>query len=168
MSETRIPNTVFFAILAMGILDGLRRFPMLPERVASHFGPSGMPNGWMTKEQFYIIYALVLIPALVVEFFVVKRISRKSDARINLPNKEYWLAPERREETFTYFRKFFAWYGCALLALLVSVMGLTLRANLDAEPRLPTAPTITAIVLFVLYNVAAIVVMLRHFQNPNQ
>jgi uncharacterized membrane protein len=168
MSDTRTPNTIFFVILAIGILDGLRRFPMLPERLASHFGPSGMPNGWMTKEQFYITYALVLIPALVVEFLVGRRISRKGDARINLPNKEYWLAPERREETFAYFRRFFAWYGCALLALLVYVMGLTLRANLDAVPRLPTTPTIAAIALFVLYNVAAIVAMLRHFQNPNQ
>ena len=168
MSDTRTPNTIFFVILALGVLDGVHRFPMLPERMASHFGASGAPSGWMTKEQFFITYALVLIPALVVEFFVGKRISRKGDARISLPNKEYWLAPERREETFAYFRRFFAWYGSALLALLVYVMGLTLRANLDVEPHLPTTPTITAIVLFVAYNIAAVVLMLRHFQNPKQ
>ncbi len=168
MSDTRTPNTVFLVILAMGVLDGLHRFPMLPERMASHFGASGMPNGWMTKEQFYITYALVLIPALVVEFWVGLRISRMGDARINLPHKEYWLAPERRAKTFAYFRRFFAWYGCTLLALLVYIMGLTLRANMDRESRLPTAPTITAIVLFVAYNITAIVLMLRHFQNTKQ
>lgn len=163
MSGTRIANVLFFAILLAAIAQCVSEFPQLPDRLASHFGPSGMPNGWMTKSQFFTIYALVLLPALAVEFWVARRIAKTPGARINVPNKEFWLAPERREETFAYFKSFFAWYGCALLLLLVYIMGLAMRANLDSSPRLPTGPTVTAITAFLGFNVVALLAVYRRF-----
>jgi hypothetical protein len=55
-----------------------------------------------------VMYGVVLLPALAIEFWVSHRIANKPDARLILPNKEYWLAPERRAETFAYFDGFFA------------------------------------------------------------
>jgi len=163
MSSTRIANIFFFVIVCGAIAQCVSVFPLLPDRLASHFGPSGMPNGWMSKSQFFAVYAAVLAPALAVEFWVARRIGKTPEAKIHLPNKEFWLAPERREETFGYFQSFFAWYGCALLLLLVYVMGLAMSANLDPSPRLPTGPTITAITAFVAFNVAAVIAMHRRF-----
>jgi uncharacterized membrane protein len=165
MSGTSVPRSLFFAILFAAIVQGVYGFPLLPDRVASHFAASGMPNGWMMKSQFFAVYAVTLLPALAVEFWVGRSIARTPDAKINLPNKEYWLAPERRASTFAYFENFFAWYGCALLLLVVFVMGLAMRANLTPPPRLPTGPTITALVVFVLYNIAAVVMVLRRFSS---
>jgi uncharacterized membrane protein len=158
-----LANSLFFAIAVVAVAQCVHDFPLLPERVASHFGPSGMPNGWMTKSQFLTIYAVMILPALAVEFWVARRIAKTPGARINLPNKEYWMAPERRASTVAYFESFFAWYGCAFLLLLVFVMGLALRANLDPSPQLPTGPTVAALVAFVLFNVVAIVAMYRRF-----
>jgi serine/threonine-protein kinase len=140
-------------------------FPLLPERMASHFAPSGMPNGWMTKSQFVVVYALTLLPALMVEFWVARRIAKMDGAKLNLPNKEYWLAPERRESTFSYFEDFFAWYGCVFLLVIVFVMGLAMRANLNPPPRLPTGPVLSALAAFTAFNIAAIVVILRRFSR---
>jgi uncharacterized membrane protein len=165
MSGISVPRSLFFAIVLAAIAQCVYGFPLLPERVASHFAASGAANGWMTKSQFLTVYAITLLPALVVEFWVGRSIARTSEARLNLPNKEYWLAPERREATFAYFESFFAWYGCALLLLVVFVMGLAIRANLTPPPRLPTGPTITALVAFVLFNVAAVVAVLRRFSG---
>jgi uncharacterized membrane protein len=165
MFRTRLPNTLFFAIVLAGVAQCFHDFPLLPDRVASHFGASGMPNGWMTKPQFFTIYAVMLLPALAVEFWVARRIARTDGARLNMPNKDYWLSPERRAATFAYFTSFFAWYGCALLALLVFVMGLAMRANLDSSPQLPTGLTAAALAAFVLFNVAAIVAMFRRFSS---
>ena len=131
--------------------------------MASHFGASGAANGWMTKPQFFTVYAAILLPALAVEFWVASKISRTNEAKINLPNKKYWLAPERRAATFAYFEKFFAWYGCAFLALEVFVMGLAIRANLDSPPQLPAGPTVWALVAFALFNVIALAAMFRRF-----
>ena len=165
MSATRIPNGLFLAIVLATIVQCLHDFPLLPDRLASHFAASGMPNGWMTKTQFMAMYGVVLLPALAIEFWVARKIANQPDARINLPNKEYWLAAERRTETFAYFDRFCAWYGCAFLFVEVFAMGLALRANFDSPPRLPTGPIVSLIVGFVLFNVAAILGLLRRFSR---
>jgi uncharacterized membrane protein len=166
MSETRIPNGLFFAIVLAAIAQCVHDFPLLPDRLASHFGASGMPNGWMTKQQFFITYAVMVLPALFVEFWVSRGIAKKPDAKFRLPNKEYWLAPGRRAETFAYFDSFFAWYGCALLFVEAFAMGLAMRANFDARPQLPTGPMVSVIAGFILFNVAAVIAMMRRFSAP--
>ena len=163
MSGITLPRFLFFATILSAIAQCVHSFQMLPERVASHFGASGAANGWMTKPQFFTVYAVMLLPALAVEFWVARRIARTDGAKLNMPNKEYWLAPERRAATFAYFEKFFAWYGCAFLALEVFVMGLAMRANLDSPPRLPAGPTLAALLAFVLFNVVALFAMFRRF-----
>jgi hypothetical protein len=120
----------------------------------------------MTKPQFFAVYAISLLPAFLVEFWVPRKIAKTQGARLNLPNKEYWLAPERRDSTYAYFEIFFAWYGCAVLLLIAFVMGLAMRANLNPPPRLATGPTIAALVAFVAFNVGAITAMLRRFSAP--
>jgi hypothetical protein len=163
---SRSARVLFFAILGAGTLQCLHDLPLLPDRVASHFGPSGNANGWMTKPQFLLTYALVLIPAFAMEFWMPSRIIRTGADRLRLPNKEYWLTPERRGETLAYFERFFAWCGCALLALEVLAMGLAIRANLQTPPRLPTTPVVSAILAFVLFNLVGVIGIFRRFSKP--
>ena len=164
----QLPRALFFLIILVTLAQCIHDFPLLPDRMASHFGASGLPNGWMTKTQFFITYALVLLPALFIEFWLHRKVSKTPGAKLNLPNKEYWLAPERRAETFAYFEAFFAWYGCALLFVIAVVMGLAMRANLDASPQLPTTPTLSILVGFVLFNVAAIAAMYMRFSTTRK
>jgi uncharacterized membrane protein len=163
MPGTRIPNGLFFAIVLATIAQCVHDFPLLPDRLASHFAASGIPNGWMMKTQFMVMYSVVLLPALAIEFWVSHHIATKPDAKLNLPNKEYWLAPERRAETFAYFGSFFAWYGCVFLFVVAFAMGLAMRANFDTPPRLPTGPIVSDIAGFVLFNVVAVLSMYRRF-----
>jgi uncharacterized membrane protein len=166
MSDTRVPRNLFFVILAAGILQCVYDLPLLPDRMASHFAASGVANGWMTKSQFLITYLVVILPAIALEFWMPSRITKKSGAGLNLPNKEYWLAPERRAETFAYFKGFFSWYGCAFLLLEVFAMGMALRANFADPARLPVFPIVSAIVVFVLFNIAGVIAMYRRFAKP--
>ena len=107
MSGTQMPRTLFLVIAVAAVVQCVHDFPLLPDRMASHFGPSGMPNGWMSKSQFLTVYAMVLLPALAVEFWLARRIAKTPGARMNLPNKDYWMAPERRASTLAYFESFF-------------------------------------------------------------
>jgi len=166
MSSKAIPRSLFFVIALMAIAQCIHDFPLLPDRMASHFAASGTPNGWMTKPQFFFVFAIVLLPALFVEFWLHRKIANTPEARLNLPNKEFWVAPERRAKTFAYFENFFAWYGCAFLFVVVSAMSLAMRANFDSPPRLPTGPIVSVLVGFALYNVVAIIAMFRRFSNP--
>lgn len=165
MADLRIPRTLFFAILAAGLLQLVHDFPLLPERVASHFGASGAANGWMTKSQFLMTYAAILLPALFLEFWLQRSIAATPEKKLNLPNKEYWLSPERRAGTFAYFESFFAWYGCAFLLLEVFAMGMAMRANFQSPPRMPTAPIVSAIAAFLLFTVASVAAMLWRFSR---
>ena len=166
MSGTRVPRILFFAIVLAAIAQCVHDFPLLPDRLASHFAASGIPNGWMTKSQFFFTFAIVFLPALAVEFWVSHRIANQPDAKLRLPNKEYWLAPERRAETFAYFDSFFAWYGCAFLFVEVFAMGLAMRANFDTPPQLPTGPIVSDIAGFLLFNIVAVIAMFRRFSMP--
>jgi uncharacterized membrane protein len=166
MPGTRIPRILFFAVVLAALAQCIHDFPLLPDRLASHFGPSGLPNGWMTKPQFFITYALLFLPALFVEFLVGRKVARSPANKLRLPNKEYWLAPERRVETFAYFERFFAWYGCAVLLMEVLAMGLAMRANFDDPPMLAAGPIFSVVGGFIVFNVAAVTAIYRRFSMP--
>ncbi len=159
-----LPNSIFGAILLAAVAQCLFSLPHLPDRLASHFGASGLPNGWMTKQAFFVVYAVMIAVAAIVEFYPGRLIAR-SPARINLPNKQYWLAPERRMATFAYFEKYFAWYGCAFLLTIVLAMGLAIQANLNPPPRLSTGPIVAVIFGFVLFNLVSLVLLFRRFSK---
>jgi hypothetical protein len=59
-----------------------------------------------------------------------------SDHRINLPNREYWLAAERRAETLGYFKRFFFWFGAATYALFFDIFGQAFRVGLGKSAAL--------------------------------
>jgi uncharacterized membrane protein len=166
MAGTRLPRVIFGAIALCAAVQAALAFPQLPARMASHFGASGMPNGWMPKQSFFVVYAVVIGVAALVGYLVPRSIAKKPLDRINLPNKEYWLAPERRVETLAFFERYFAWYSCVLLLILVLAMGLAIQANFASPPRMATGPIVSVIAGFVVFNVAWVVWMMRHFSNP--
>ena len=165
MSDRRVPRFFFFAILATGLLQCIHDFPLLPERMASHFGASGAANGWMSKSQFLTLYAIVLLPAIFLEFWLPRKLAATPEKNLNLPNKQYWLAPERRAETFAYFETFFAWFGCAFLLVMVSAMGLAMRANFVDPPHMPTGPIVSVLAGFTIFIVVGIAAMVRRFSK---
>lgn len=101
----------------------------LPDNVASHFNGAGMPNGFMSQKG-YLIFMLVFavgIPALVVGGLSATFHSEKSN--INIPNKDYWLAPERKRETIEFLSGHMAWLGSLLALFLAYVHWLLIEAN---------------------------------------
>lgn len=74
----------------------------LPAIVASHFNVAGVANGLMTRA-LYVPFSLafaVVLPLLLV--FVSGRALNNPSVCINLPNREYWFAPERRAEAVNF------------------------------------------------------------------
>jgi hypothetical protein len=63
-------------------------------------------------------------------------IVRLPPSLINLPNKDYWLAPERRAHSGRVIQGFMVGYGNAMLLLLLVVFGDAMRASLMPVPQL--------------------------------
>ncbi len=164
MRQDRFPG--WFALLlaaAAGfvVITGLG----LPDVVASHFGGSGAPNGAMPRTT-YVGFMLVLIvglPALLV--FVTWFTVGKPGARINLPNREYWLAPERRAGTVARLRAAMLQFGALLLAFLCYGHWLVVRANLSQPVRLAHSWFVGGLVVFLVLVLSWSVALVRRFRR---
>jgi uncharacterized membrane protein len=163
MSNTRLPSSVFFVLAMLGAAQYFYYAPRLPEVVGSHFAGSGAVNGWQTKAAFFGMELAVVILAAVVGFAIPRIIGAMPVSLINLPNKEFWLSPERREETFGYLQMHMAWFGCALLAFLLFVMELVFRANMQTPVRMNSAALVTALVAFLVFSGASTVRLVVRF-----
>jgi len=150
MGNTRLPNSIFVVLVVVAAVQSNYYAQRLPEIVGSHFGKSGFASAWQTKAAFLFVELIVIILATFVSFGVPRLIAAVPTSAINLPNKDFWLSPERREDTISFLRTQMAWFGCTLLAFLLFVMELVFRANLQTTPRLNMAAFIPALLVFVL------------------
>jgi uncharacterized membrane protein len=165
MSSARLPRSIFFGVTLAALARCIYFYPLLPERMASHFDISGVPNGWMAKPVFFGIYAGVWALSSVVLFVPSRTIAGMPASRINLPNKEYWLAPERRPATIAYFERSFAWFGCAVLVLVVLALDLAMQANLVTPVHLAAGTMLVYLAVFLAFTIAWVVSLVRHFST---
>jgi len=163
MSNTRLPNSVFFALAAVGAVRYFYYAPRLPEVLGSHFAGNGAVNGWQSKVAFFSTELAVVVLAAVVGFGIPRIIGAMPVSLINLPNKEFWLSPERRAESLGYLQMHMAWFGCALLAFLLFVMDLVYQANLQTPPRLNSAAFVPGLVVFLLFVTISTVRLVARF-----
>lgn len=129
--KLRHATMIGLGLLAAG--QAVYYFGQLPAVMATHFDGNGVPDGWMTKGSFFTLeFALMCV--ICVEFLGLPwMIERMPDQWINLPNKSYWLAPERRAFAFEKLRTYFQWFSIALLAIFISVNQLVYCANVTGK-----------------------------------
>mgnify|MGYP000982640530 CR=1 FL=1 len=115
MKKTRTPTIIFLALCAGFLLYLFSSASQLPQCVASHFNAAGEANGWMSRSA-YVIFTSVFglcLPLFIIGVFFTIRFMPVSI--ISLPNRDYWLAPERRVETNAYFMRQALWLACIIL-----------------------------------------------------
>lgn len=154
---------VFIFLLVLVVVQSIYHYPQLPERVASHFDANGRPNGWMTRDTFIGFYWGMAGLAALIFLGLPRFLRRAPNKRINLPRREYWLAPERRAETVAYLGRQLLWMGSATLMFSIGVFHLAIQANLTDAPRLSPAafPLIVAYLIFTLLWVVRLVFKFR-------
>ncbi len=108
-------------------------YPQLPDLVASHFNFWGEPDGWMSKGSFLVFQAILLIFILGTTSLMPILFNRLPDAFINIPNKNYWLAPERREEAVRKFSEIRDSLRAAVLLLFIGINHFAFQANINGE-----------------------------------
>ena len=130
MNGRKLPLSAFLGTGALCAAQALYCYPLLPAKVASHFGASGAPNGWMPKGP--LVWTNIIVVAILTLLFLstASSLHRYPDSRINLPNKSYWLAPQRREETFAAITDYVLWFGSATFLLLLDIFHQVFRFNL--------------------------------------
>jgi len=138
----------------------------LPGRVGTHFGPGGAADGWMTRDGYrlyMLAFVLLFVPFIVAMVGILPRLFPRL---VNLPHREYWLAPERSEATFAFLAGHACGFGVLTLGLLAGVHWLLLDANRASPPHLATAPFVALLATFFVLLAAWMVALLRRFRAP--
>lgn len=161
----RTSHKVFVALLAVAVVQVVVYYPQLPDRLASHFDGQGRPNGWMSREAFFAIH-LGIIAILAVSFLFLPAKLRLFPYRSwSLPNRGYWLSPERIDETMRYLEEQMVWCGAVTAAFMIIVIQLAVEANLNPPPVLSSAVTWLLVGYFVYMGVW-LYRLFRHFRLP--
>lgn len=148
----------FFSYLALSI-------SLLPNCVATHFSGSGQANGWMSKNAYLLFMAVFsfFLPLLLVGTSFTLRFF--PDKYFNIPQRDYWLAPERRTETFSYLVTHSLWFACIALCFIIGIHFSIVQANSLTPAHLSTPMIIGLIGCFVAGLVVWIVSMILHFKS---
>jgi len=159
------PTIVLIFLILLAVAQTAYFAPQLPERAASHFDGAGNPDGWSTRSGLLLVYWFAVGACLLTALVMGRIIGVVPIRLINLPNKEYWLGPQRRDETLRYFQTAFAWFGASTLTLLLIVFQLVFMANLTSRPQLPGVPMYTVVVVYAAFSLAWTMRLIWHFSR---
>ena len=138
----------------------------LPERVATHFDLNGQPNGWMSRSTHLAFIGGIglVLPLIVTGVCFALRFA--PDTSINIPNREFWLAPERRKETISFVFQHSLWLACGTVAFVTGVHLLIVQANRQIPVQLPIAPILAWAGCLIVGVTVWAVLMVRYFRSP--
>lgn len=162
-------SVIFFGVFGLVILiaaaDVAWLYPQLPERVATKFGGGGQPVAWSTRAGFLTAHLVGFSLTALLMLGLRFALPWIPAALINLPHREYWLAPERVGYTRQLVGDMLLGLGSGLLAFLTAMGHLTMRANLTPEPRLsPAFPVLVGVYLAAM--LGFVVWMFLRFRTP--
>jgi uncharacterized membrane protein len=137
----RTPLAVLAIACVAFVAYVLATVDQLPPKVATHFNARGLPDGWMTRSAhtWGMIGFGIGVPMFIVVISSIVRIFSGLGSYINLPHREYWLAPERRQQTRDYLFAWGLWLACFMVAVAAGLHQLILTANLRQPVALSTS-----------------------------
>ena len=156
----------FYLAMAVAAWFVIRTGGAMREVVATHFGASGEANGYMPRASYvrFMLIFVVLLPLAL--NFLIGRVLRLPTARVNIPHREYWLAPERRSETVVRLQRHMTFFGVLLAAFLCYVHWQVVQANTHSPAVLDNGRFSTGLATFMAALVTWIVILRRDFRPP--
>jgi uncharacterized membrane protein len=169
LPQTRNPHrvtwSVFVLLLVFAILFVTGTASELPLTVASHFDAAGQPNAFMSRSG-YVRFMLCLAVGLPVIVVVILWTVYSRATDLKLPNREYWLAPERLDRTRAFLVAHGVWFGSLLVTLTCFVHWLELGANRQQPPHLSNQSFAAVLVAFLIATAAWVAALMFAFRRP--
>jgi uncharacterized membrane protein len=163
----KVQFRIFLVLLFIPLYQSVYYYSDLPETVASHFNSAGHPNGWSSRMAFFGLYLGMMILMAMVFLALPSSLPRFRVSLISLPNKEYWLAPERCEETVLFIRQQMLSLGIATVLFMICTFQLVIEANLQTTKRFPVTPMNILLAAYGLLTVVWLIRFLFRFRKPS-
>lgn len=139
MISRRTAFVVIAFLSIVAVLQNCYYWLHLPDRVAIHFNASGQPDNWATRDVATIIMLGLQLGFPMFMMVLTPMASKLPNSMINVPHREYWLAPERRAYTLEEMSKFMSIVAIAGACFFIGINHVTYIANRDKIP-LPMLP----------------------------
>jgi hypothetical protein len=165
MSLNKALPRLFLLVVLLAIAQIATQIRLMPPLLATKFDYDGTPVAWMTARAVGIL-EFGLLALFLVGFWVLPRtFANRPGTYWRIPNKEYWLAPERRAATIAALRGLISWMGVVVLLLFMAVSQLVFDANNRTPPRLASDALVWLLLSFLVFIVLWVWVIVRQFRR---
>ncbi|HUW30058.1 MAG TPA: DUF1648 domain-containing protein [Planctomycetota bacterium] len=161
-------RTAFLLAFGANLVLDVILLILLPERVATHFGPGGAADSWESKEAAVLMMFAAQAGMLVIFLGIPAIEPWVPRSLVNLPNKDYWLRKENRPVLRAKLAAFNYEMGIAVFALLFAIGLLWLQANLSGPVRFNPAVFILLAVALLIYAIIRGMHFLNTFRLPGR
>jgi len=161
--------TILIFLVLLWCVQAVYYYPKLPDKTAIHFNSQEQPDNWGRKEVMFlfsfmglgvILFSTILLPWALNRF--------APDEWVNLPNRNYWLAEERRDETKRYIQIMMNGFGVATTVWVLSLFEMVYRANLREPVQLSNSAPRLTIGYFIFIAVWTILFVSKFYRVKNK
>lgn len=160
-----LASWVFLVLLGLAVWHLVHYYPLMPERMATHFGAGGAPNGWADRDTSFVFSSVLL--AVMAGMFggLALAIPALPPSLVNIPHRDYYLSPENREKSYGVIVSYMLWVGAATTAFMMVVSDQMFQANLEPPYRLGDGFLI-GLVAYLVFTVVATIALILRFRKP--
>ncbi|MCP4803827.1 MAG: DUF1648 domain-containing protein [Proteobacteria bacterium] len=133
-----IARAGFAGLLAVYTLLVVYGYPQLPEMMASNFNGAGDPHAWQTKATFVGLFTAAGVGSFLLVGLSASLIRRTPAHLLSIPNKDYWMAPGRAEQTVATLSNRLLEFCNVSLVGLVHLFHHLCATNVAGNPHLPS------------------------------
>ncbi len=101
----------------------------LPQQVAAHFALDGRADHFLARDQYLALMIGSTVVATALVTGLLSTLVLRFPDLLNLPNRSFWLAPERRASTHALVSSRAVWLGAIVALFALGMHLLVLRAN---------------------------------------
>jgi uncharacterized membrane protein len=135
----------------------------LPDNVATHFNFNNNPDGWMTRNSYVLLILTLLISVPTIISFGISALSQKYPHLVNIPNRDYWLAPQRLDESLAFLALHGQRLGRLIIVLTTGLHYVVLVANRTEPPMLPQSWFVAILLGFIFALAMWVIALYRRF-----
>ena len=140
----------------------------LPPEVGSHFAGGGEPDDWMPRESYVTLMVLFILVYPAFMLLAFNWLPRRWTHLVNIPHRDYWLAPERKEESLKFLASHGWWFCCLLIPTVAGVHYAIVVGHRSQPPELSLPLFLTVLGCFGAGLTVWGIKLFQRFHKPEQ
>jgi uncharacterized membrane protein len=148
MSPSRLSLIAFFLAVIVFIAAVIIGASALPERIATHFDPTGNADGWMSRTTHvagFLVLGLAM-PGFIVGLIYAIRFFPSST--LNVPHTAHWRTPANYQLACAYLFNHALWLAALNTLFFAALHACIVHANTTTPPSLPSGALGLAVGVF--------------------